>query len=92
MAAKAGGTRAHPPPPTSRPKPKPIPGPPALPWLGVLPAFLSTKFFPQTMLKWTEEYGGVYRIEIVGKRYVVVTDAWRWRSAWRACPCGCVGG
>lgn len=73
MASPMG--RAPPPaPPTQQPR-QAMPGPPGLPWVGQLPAYLATKFFPKTLLKWTEEYGGVYKLELVGKTYVVVTGA-----------------
>lgn len=49
------------------------PGPPGLPWLGQLPAYLATKFFPKKMLEWSEQYNGVYAMEIVGRKYLVVT-------------------
>eukprot|EP00198_Chlamydomonas_reinhardtii_P008582 XP_001697919.1 cytochrome P450 [Chlamydomonas reinhardtii] len=50
------------------------PGPPGLPWLGQLPAYLATKFFPKKMLEWSEQYNGVYAMEIVGRKYLVVTE------------------
>lgn len=59
-------------PPKAQAPPRPVPGPPGLPWLGQLPAFLRTKFFPRQLLAWAEEYNGVYSFEIVGQRYFVV--------------------
>ncbi len=72
MALRTPPSPAGQPPLKAQAPPRPVPGPPGLPWLGQLPTFLRTKFFPRQMLAWAEEYNGVYSFEIVGQRYFVV--------------------
>ena len=62
-------------PDTRRPAaPRPLPG---LPWLGSIPAYLGSKFFPQKVADWARSFGGVFQVHLKpgsSKPYVVVTD------------------